>query len=319
MSVSRFVSAAARVFKTLKPHEKENWEQQVWWMLEGVTGRGKAQLLASPASQEQTLRLAGHHLPVSLRLSATQFNQLSNWLDERLSGKPLQYVMGRAAFCGHDFLMKPPVFIPRPETEQWCSWLISYLEKQYTSKGFSILDLCSGSGCISLSLARHFPFATVVGVDRNPDAIELANANITELKLPNATFVEADVMATTKSLQQCLPVTHFDVIVSNPPYIPNHRYSELDSEVTAWEDPSALFSEENGLHTTYAIIEHCATMLKPPNVAITELQTQIVIEFGEESQELALLRKLRLSGFVGHVCKDWFGRSRWLTAGWKRN
>ena len=93
---------------------------------------------------------------------------------------------------GSEIFVEPPILIPRPETEQLTSWLIEKLKKVKNEK-LNILDLCSGSGCISLALASALPNAFIVGADINPQAITLAQKNKKHNKIENATFIQSDL------------------------------------------------------------------------------------------------------------------------------
>eukprot|EP00455_Lapot_gusevi_P048519 TRINITY_DN671_c0_g1_i1.p1 TRINITY_DN671_c0_g1~~TRINITY_DN671_c0_g1_i1.p1 ORF type:complete len:312 (-),score=25.14 TRINITY_DN671_c0_g1_i1:151-1086(-) len=123
--------------------------------------------------------LAGGSISRSdVSLTGLARHRLLSWVSARYWRRvPLQYLIGSVPFLGLDLLCRPPVLIPRPETEQWTSWLASLLSKRGSDRRLRILDLCSGSGCISLGLASTVPNLDVIGVDLSEAAVCLAIRN----------------------------------------------------------------------------------------------------------------------------------------------
>jgi release factor glutamine methyltransferase len=136
-------------------------------------------------------------------------------------------------FRGRFFSVTPDVLIPRPETEELVEMIIQEFEK----KPLSILDLCTGSGCIAISLSLAFPGSNVWGTDVSSKALDIARKN--------ATILQADVKFECSNLLKENPVydpsVEFDIIVSNPPYIPMIDFNEVDSHVKDFEPHLALF------------------------------------------------------------------------------
>ena len=136
-------------------------EQELWWLIEHITGKRKTQILSR-----------SHQV-----LTENQAAQLKQCIHEiHVEHKPLQYILGKVPFGDLEILVKQHILIPRPETEEWVLWLINN-HKWPKDKPLNILDLCTGSGCIGLQLAKSFPFAMAVGIDSNPTAIVLAEQN----------------------------------------------------------------------------------------------------------------------------------------------
>jgi len=136
-------------------------EQEAWWFLEHATGKTQSALLSDD----------------TITLTPEQQKNLDTWVMQRVKEKkPIQYIIGNVPFCNLEILVKPPILIPRPETEEWVSWLIEQLAP-VKDEPLQILDLGSGSGCIGLALAKALPQSTVIGLDKNPQAIELAEKN----------------------------------------------------------------------------------------------------------------------------------------------
>lgn len=147
---------------------------------------------------------------------------------------PWQYIVGETEFWGLNIRVNESVLIPRPETEE----LVAIMAEQYKykAKPERIIDLCSGSGCIALSLKKIFPDAEVIGLEISSEAIEIARINAAQNKLDVA-FIHADLMDAS-CFKDFLP---FDLIVSNPPYIADAEKSGMESNVLDHEPSIALF------------------------------------------------------------------------------
>lgn len=174
-------------------------------------------------------------------LSPAQEIEFLDYKKELLSGKPVQYVLGYTWFMGKKFNVNEHVLIPRPETEELVNCII---EKQHAEKTtntpFKILDIGTGSGCIAISLQLAFPGWEVWGIDKSPSALVLANNNASNLNVA-INFKEADIL--TDPPIDHLPV--FDLIVSNPPYIPHEDKQGMTKQVLDHEPHLALFVTNN--------------------------------------------------------------------------
>lgn len=141
-------------------------------------------------------------------------------LSEKLAGRPLAHIIGSAEFMGRIFSISPTVLIPRPETEE----LIEQAVKKLTMPPQTILDLCTGSGCIAISMAFLFHSARVVSVDISPQALKVAAKNAQNLNVAKRiSFLESDLFEEVSG--------KFDFIISNPPYVPTEIISTLSPEV----------------------------------------------------------------------------------------
>jgi release factor glutamine methyltransferase len=265
-------------------------EQEAWWLLEAVTHKSKFELL-----------LIGH-----LDIGQDARALLDAMIEKRVhEHQPLQYILGTVPFCGLTIHVRPPILIPRPETEEWVSWLIeSYKQAGITT--FTALDLCTGSGCIGLALAKHFPHATVLGIDLNPEAIELANINKSANNLTNISF-------TTSNMFSNLPANStYDLIVSNPPYLSPEEYQALDKEVLIWEDKNALVGEQDGMFFYHEILQRAPLFLRPTSPD-KKTVPNIVMEIGP-AQEIHLeqmLKTLHLAKYA--IARDLQGKQRWIS------
>jgi len=172
---------------------------------------------------------------------------------------PIQYIIGQAYFMGEFFKVTPDVLIPRDETEILVTKAISIIQENNYK---DILDIGTGTGCIACTIAKNTD-AVVLGVDISSDALRVALDNVTELGINNhAVFRKSDLFSKIRDDEK------FDLIISNPPYIPIG--TELSPEVN--NEPSiALFAEENGLHFYKKIVQDAPKYLKPNGWLLFEL------------------------------------------------
>lgn len=172
---------------------------------------------------------------------------------ELASGRPLQYVIGKAEFCGEEFAVREGVLIPRPETEELVMWARDESRRFATPR---ILDLCTGSGCIALSLKKLIPSAEVTAIDLSAVALAIARENA-ELLNAEVRFIEDDVLRGCEKIEG----EEFDIIVSNPPYIPQSERAAMHINVTEYEPAMALFVEDDDPLIFYREIARAAKHL----------------------------------------------------------
>ena len=172
---------------------------------------------------------------------------LAVFADQINSGVPVQYVIGKTHFCGLELFIGEGALIPRPETEELVSALNSELGTGFSG---SIVDLGTGSGCIALSLKDKHLGATVVGVDISSEAIKIAKRNGQQLGL-GVTFIQSNI------IENGLPES-FDVVVSNPPYIPKVEEESLETRVKEHEPSIALFVAGDPLEFYKRILTLCS-------------------------------------------------------------
>lgn len=171
-----------------------------------------------------------------LSLQTNQIAQIKEYIAKYLLGHPIQYVLGQAYFRGIPYTVNPSVLIPRPETEELIDLVVND-QKHYSIK--NILDIGTGSGNIAISLKKEFPEATVCAMDISPEALSVAKLNAiqNEVKIE---FIEGDILSEdTKS------DVLFDIIVSNPPYIPQFRKDSMSPSVYEYEPSIALFVDRD--------------------------------------------------------------------------
>jgi len=249
-------------------------QQYAWWILEAITKKNKAELIAQK----------------TIMLSPAQQKTINQWLDKLINEKmPIQYLIGFVPFNGVTILVEPPVLIPRPETEEWCLNLIKQLNL-LENKQLTILDLCAGSGCIALALAKALPQATIYAGDLSQEAIDLIKRNIIHNKVSNITELHSDLFA-------AIPLgMSFDLIVSNPPYVSKDEWKELDPSVTIWEDPSALIANNDGLTVIKKIIKQAPSFIKSNSEMKQKNIPQLILEIGHQ-QGQAVIQLMKQMGY----------------------
>lgn len=210
------------------------------------------------------------------------------------AGEPLAYITGFQPFCNLEISVTPDVLIPRPETEELVEWAAHFFNPAAPLK---ILDLCTGSGCIALALAAQLPHACVTAADISLRALQVARHNAERLKLQEKiTFIESDLWENVQG--------DFDIIVSNPPYIPSGDLPGLMREVQA-EPTLALDGGPDGLQLTRQIIRRAGRFTHAGSILGLELCQ------GQPAGVAALLNGL---GWRATVKKDIFGIERFVLA-----
>lgn len=173
-------------------------------------------------------------------LSATQATQLQSIFSALQRNEPLQYILGQADFYGLKFKVDPRVLIPRPETEELVEWVLETLKTSTFATSPCILDIGTGSGCIPITLAQKLPHAELWGLDVSTDALALAQENA-QLNQVKVRWLEVDILQEALWPQHFSNHPAFDVIISNPPYIPEREEVLMPAQVTQFEPHLALF------------------------------------------------------------------------------
>jgi release factor glutamine methyltransferase len=233
---------------------------------------------------------------------ATDADRLAGLLDQRVSRVPLQHLTGSAPFRHLELAVGPGVFVPRPETELLAGWA---LDRIAGLSAPTVVDLGSGSGAIALSVAHEHPGALVVAVERDAGAIEWARHNAAARAAAGDTTVE--VLAgdmTDPGLLRDLDGT-VDVVVSNPPYVPDG--ARLPREVADHAPPLALWGGPDGLDVVRGLLVTAARLLRPGG--------WLGIEHADQ-QGTALPALVRGTAGWSHVADhpDLAGRPRYTTA-----
>lgn len=195
-------------------------------------------------------------------LTAQEMQRYNQCIEERLKAKPIQYIIGDWDFYGMTFQCRPNVLIPRPETEELVENIINELRSVRSNvKTYRILDIGSGSGCIGICLSSAFSHSEVVAIDPNPIAVSLSEDNAKK-NIPNNRYkcINVDFKTFLKEFE--IYRNYFDIIVSNPPYIPSRLIESLQAEVRDYEDRGALDGGDDGLEIAWSIINQSKQLLK---------------------------------------------------------
>lgn len=193
-----------------------------------------------------------------------------------LAHEPLQYVLGQADFYGNRFRVSPDVLIPRPETEELVAWVLEY--RTVMPPDSRILDIGTGSGCIPITIQQHWPTATVHGVDVSTEALAVAQTNAQLLEVA-VVFTVCDILSPPAA------ASTWDVIVSNPPYIPRQEAYLMPDSVKQHEPALALFVPDDDPLLFYrAIFAFAQRNLRPGGrlfFECNEFNAQAVHAMGE--------------------------------------
>lgn len=225
-------------------------------------------------------------------------------------GEPVQYILGKARFCGRDFRVSPAVLIPRPETEVLCRLVIDDAHKQPAplpgSPSPAILDIGTGSGCIAVTLALDLPDADVSAIDISDAALKVAAGNAARLHA-DVNFLRRDILKTAEEESEAdRPTSHkWSVIVSNPPYIAENEKKDMETNVLDYEPGLALFvPDDDPLRFYRAIAVYAARTLR----AGGRLYFEINPLYAEPLQ-----RMLVQKGFTDiRMVDDQFGKQRFI-------
>ena len=174
------------------------------------------------------------------RLTVEQFEKCKQYAKNRLTGAPLQYVIGETCFYGIDFITDTRALIPRMDTEILVEKAISLIESEYKDKQARVLDMCTGSGCIAITIKKQCDSTVVYATDVSKEALTLVQENATK----NGVEIEIKNGSLFGAVKKEEP---FDVIVCNPPYIPSGDIASLDKEVKDYEPRLALDGGVDGL------------------------------------------------------------------------
>lgn len=278
--------------------------QQLWQSLTSLYDAGEAQaIVRTVLDVKYGMTLTDIICGKVNELSADEERKLEEIIIRLQKGEPVQYVLGEADFAGRTFRVEPGVLIPRPETAELCQWIEKdMIEKSIVSSGDSsedspedssgnspqatddarlILDICTGSGCIAITLGLNIPNSEVTGWDISEDALRIAQGNAEILKARNVRIEYQDALALPKAAEAA------DLIVSNPPYICEKEKADMEKNVLEHEPSLALFvPDEDPLKFYRAIAEYASSALKSGGALYFEINPIYEKETREMLQEL---------------------------------
>ena len=234
-----------------------------------------------------------------LRLNESEMLRLHFAVKELSCNKPLQYILTQTEFDGLMFTVNENVLIPRPETEELVILVSNFLS--YKAK-VTVADIGTGSGCIAISIANRFPSSIVEGFDVSMDALAVAKKNAINLSVNNVSFFEMDILQPETSLNQ----NHYDLIVSNPPYVTITDKAEMKPNVLDYEPELALFvTDEDPLIFYRTIILKAVPSLKNGGLLAFEINER----FGSE-----VCRLMKSAGFTDcKIIEDLNKKDRFVT------
>ncbi len=228
-------------------------------------------------------------------IAEDEAERISEAVTRIINGEPIQYVLGRWSFMGNGFIVTPDVLIPRQDTEISTELAIKYVNEHNCK---TVLDLCCGSGCIGISIAKACKGVNITCADISVKALDIAKRNI-ELNgvTQNATALQTDMFSACGA---------YDLIISNPPYIPTDVIDTLDKKVKDNEPMTALDGGEDGLHFYRIIASEARAHLNDNGMLILE------IGYDQGESVTALLKE---NGYNNVRCvKDYSGNDRVVTA-----
>jgi len=233
-------------------------------------------------------------------LTESQLDQLKNAAKELAAEKPIQYILGKAWFMGKEYFVNENVLIPRPETEELVDWISEYAH--IINKPLQLLDIGTGSGCIAISLKLELPNCSITGLDVSSPALEVAKKNATHLNVA-IEWVEQDIL-----MSASLPAS-YDIIVSNPPYIPFNEKANMQAQVKNFEPTIALFVTNEDPLIFYRIIARLGKQYLNPN-------GQLFFEMHYD-QGKAIVALFDEMGYHAELRQDMFGKDRMIRASLK--
>jgi release factor glutamine methyltransferase len=213
-------------------------------------------------------------------LEESEAQALKGLLERRLAGEPIQYIMGETEFYGLPFHVAPDVLIPRPETEHLVEEALRAAARFTAPR---IVDIGTGSGAIAVALAHHLPQAEVTSIDLSATALAIAAENAEQNGAAHIRFLEGDLLTPVQA-------ERFEMIVSNPPYVPLTDRPTLSVEVREFEPSLALFAGDDGLSIYRRLIPAAYEHLVPGGFLLLE------IGYG---QQRSIQNLLAASGFNG--------------------
>lgn len=321
--------------------------QQLWQSLTPLYDAGEAQaIVRTVLDVKYGMTLTDIICGKVNEISADEERKLEEIIIRLQKGEPVQYVLGEADFAGRTFHVEPGVLIPRPETAELCQWIekdmieksiVSSEDSPEDSSGNSpqatddarlILDICTGSGCIAITLGLNIPNSEVTGWDISEDALRIAQGNVEMMKAGNVRIEHQDALALPKAAETDnekmkgnddkevvkpkgeakTPSTQkWDLIVSNPPYICEKEKADMEKNVLEHEPSLALFvPDEDPLKFYRAIAEYASSALKSGGALYFEINPI----YEKETREMLL--KLDFKDI--ETKEDAFGKKRMMRA-----
>ena len=290
--------------------------QEFWQSLTPLYDAGEAQaIVRTVLDVEYGMTLTDIICGKVNELSSDEERNLEEIITRLQNGEPVQYVLGEADFAGRTFHVEPGVLIPRPETAELCQWIEEEVSSLDADDPKQILDICTGSGCIAITLGLTLPNSEVTGWDISEDALRIAQGNVEMLKARNVRIEYQDALMLPKAAEaaeiseaaESSLSKSWNIIVSNPPYICEKEKADMEKNVLEHEPSIALFvPDEEPLKFYRAIAEYASSALKSEGALYFEINPIYEKETREMLQDL---------GFKDIKTKeDAYGKKRMMKA-----
>ena len=275
MTISQLLPCAVARLQTSGSDEPQANAQ---WLLACVLGVTRTWVLSHP----------------DYSLNEEEQARYEKYISRKAAGEPLSHIVGYQPFCGMDIIVSPQVLTPRPETEE----LVERVSELYDRKRpYAFVDMCTGSGCIACALAKRFPQAQILAVDKSEQALAVAQENVKKFRLHEQVhLLQSDLWENVTGT--------FDLIIANPPYIPSQIVDTLTREVLC-EPRLALDGGADGLDVVRPLCSLAADYLNPGGWLALELC---------KGQAAAVARGLAEIGWQADVKKDIVGIERFVLA-----
>jgi len=253
--------------------------------------------------KEASVDAVSYYADKDRKIPPSVLTSLHMALDRLSRHEPLEYVLETADFAGLKLLVDNRVLVPRPETEELVEWILHDVREQGGNTPTRILDLCTGSGCIAIALAKAWPLSHIEGWDVSTEALTVAAINAKNNKT-NIRFNCVDVLSAKPSVDES---DVYDLIASNPPYVCRSESSDMAPNVLDYEPHLALFVEDEDPLIFYsAIARFGKKCLKPRGLLYVEINGQL----GEQTTCL-----FKEEGYLDVTLKkDLFGKDRFVKA-----
>ncbi len=227
------------------------------------TPRLDAEILLAHARNCQRIQL---YTQYDQPLSENERSLMRSLVKRRAAAEPVAYLVGHREFFSLDFEVAPEVFIPRPDTETLVSLTLDLLKPISEPQ---VLELCAGTGCVPVAIAKNHPTVSITTVEKNPAPFAVAQRNIEKHAVTKrVNLLQGDLFTPVSAQKQ------FDIVVSNPPYIPKPEIETLEADVRSHEPHAALNGGEDGFDIIRVLIEQSPNFLKDGGWLLFELSPE---------------------------------------------